>query len=229
MKAMLGLSALGWAGPDHGAPGHRRWMATSGSHRTWRAAFPHHALRQLPYSVLPGLGIYDPPNVRRPEHDGRSALACRQTNRARSPVHKWRTAPQPCCAEGPGRRQSERQVGAFPFKSASSTQLTNFAAGEAAKESFEEWIEPMLQSIHRHLRFTSLAHHITRDRVQRNLSQVPKHSATGVGSRIPGTVGRRAERLGPLSSGTVSITTRATENYAIAWRSRTAIVGYCVD
>jgi group II intron reverse transcriptase/maturase len=30
------------------------------------------------------------------------------------------------------------------------------------------------------LRFTSLAHHITRDRVQKNLSQIPKHSAAGV-------------------------------------------------
>jgi hypothetical protein len=30
------------------------------------------------------------------------------------------------------------------------------------------------------LRFTSLAHHITRDRVQENLLQIPKHSAVGV-------------------------------------------------
>ena len=30
------------------------------------------------------------------------------------------------------------------------------------------------------LRFTSLAHHVTRDRVQRNLSQIPKRSAAGV-------------------------------------------------
>jgi RNA-directed DNA polymerase len=30
------------------------------------------------------------------------------------------------------------------------------------------------------LRFTSLAHHITRDRVERNLSQIPKNSAAGV-------------------------------------------------
>src|SRR6476660_3689839 len=30
------------------------------------------------------------------------------------------------------------------------------------------------------LRFTSLAHHVTRDRVQKNLSQVPKRSAAGV-------------------------------------------------
>src|ERR1700686_2166998 len=30
------------------------------------------------------------------------------------------------------------------------------------------------------LRFTSLAHHITRDRVRKNLSQIPKRSATGV-------------------------------------------------
>src|SRR5258708_12575978 len=29
------------------------------------------------------------------------------------------------------------------------------------------------------LRFTSLAHHITRDRVQKNLSQIPKRSAAG--------------------------------------------------
>ncbi len=30
------------------------------------------------------------------------------------------------------------------------------------------------------LRFTSLAHHVTRDRVRKNLSQIPKRSATGV-------------------------------------------------
>jgi hypothetical protein len=30
------------------------------------------------------------------------------------------------------------------------------------------------------LRFTSLAHHITRDRVQKNLSQIPKRAAAGV-------------------------------------------------
>ena len=30
------------------------------------------------------------------------------------------------------------------------------------------------------LRFTSLAHHITRDQVLKNLSQIPKHSAAGV-------------------------------------------------
>ena len=30
------------------------------------------------------------------------------------------------------------------------------------------------------LRFTSLAHHITRDRVRRNLLQIPKRSAAGV-------------------------------------------------
>src|SRR5260370_4359250 len=30
------------------------------------------------------------------------------------------------------------------------------------------------------LRFTSLAHHITRDRVRKNLLQIPKRSATGV-------------------------------------------------
>ena len=30
------------------------------------------------------------------------------------------------------------------------------------------------------LRFTSLAHHVTRDRVQKNLSQIPQRSAAGV-------------------------------------------------
>jgi RNA-directed DNA polymerase len=30
------------------------------------------------------------------------------------------------------------------------------------------------------LRFTSLAHHITRERVQKNLLQIPKRSAAGV-------------------------------------------------
>jgi hypothetical protein len=32
-------------------PGHRRRSPTSGSHRTWRAALPHHALRQLIHST----------------------------------------------------------------------------------------------------------------------------------------------------------------------------------
>ena len=31
-------------------PGHRRRSPASGSHRTWRADFPHHALRRLIYS-----------------------------------------------------------------------------------------------------------------------------------------------------------------------------------
>jgi hypothetical protein len=35
-------------------------------------------------------------------------------SRARSPVHKWRTAPQPCCAGAPGQRRSEPRGGAFP-------------------------------------------------------------------------------------------------------------------
>src|SRR5438105_12443091 len=33
------------------------------------------------------------------------------------------------------------------------------------------------------LRYTSLAHHITRDRVMKNLSQIPNHSAVGVDSQ----------------------------------------------
>ena len=32
-------------------PGHRRRSPAPGSHRTWRADFPHHALRQLIYST----------------------------------------------------------------------------------------------------------------------------------------------------------------------------------
>src|SRR5215470_11976724 len=36
------------------------------------------------------------------------------------------------------------------------------------------------------LRFTSLAHHITRERVWKNLCQIPKHSAPGVdGQTVP--------------------------------------------
>src|SRR5262245_10449974 len=34
-----------------GAPGHRRRSPAPGSHRTWRADFPHHALRQSIYST----------------------------------------------------------------------------------------------------------------------------------------------------------------------------------
>jgi hypothetical protein len=32
-------------------PGHRRQLAAPGSHRTWRAALPHHALQQLVHST----------------------------------------------------------------------------------------------------------------------------------------------------------------------------------
>ena len=42
------------------------------------------------------------------------------------------------------------------------------------------------------LRFTSLAHHVTRDRVQKNLSQIPQRSATGVDGQ---TVRRRRSAL----------------------------------
>src|SRR3954467_7804793 len=34
------------------APGHRGQLPTPGSHRTWRAVFPHHALRQVVHSTL---------------------------------------------------------------------------------------------------------------------------------------------------------------------------------
>ena len=44
------------------------------------------------------------------------------------------------------------------------------------------------------LRFTSLAHHISRDRVWRNLSQIPKWSAAGVD-------GQTAERRRRASMG----------------------------
>src|SRR5882672_311174 len=32
-------------------------------------------------------------------------------SRAKSPAHKWRTAPQPCCAGAPGQRRSEPRGG----------------------------------------------------------------------------------------------------------------------
>ena len=35
----------------HRPPGHRRRSPAPGSHRTWHAAFPHHALRQLVHST----------------------------------------------------------------------------------------------------------------------------------------------------------------------------------
>src|SRR6266576_2133166 len=47
------------------------------------------------------------------------------------------------------------------------------------------------------LRFTSLAHHVTRERVQKNLSQIPKRSAAGVdGQTVEGSEGelRRMDR-----------------------------------
>jgi len=40
------------------------------------------------------------------------------------------------------------------------------------------------------LRFTSLAHHITRDRVLKSLSQIPKRSAAGVDGHSGGGEGK---------------------------------------
>jgi hypothetical protein len=51
-----GAIVLRWLGPFGNAPfpippGHRRRSPAPGSHRTWRAALPHHALRQLVHST----------------------------------------------------------------------------------------------------------------------------------------------------------------------------------
>src|SRR5262249_52006732 len=47
--------------------------------------------------------------------------------------------------------------------------------------------------------FTSLAHHITRERVQRNLQQIPKHSAAGVdGQTVEGAKESFEEWIGPM-------------------------------
>ena len=49
------------------------------------------------------------------------------------------------------------------------------------------------------LRFTSLAHHITRDRVLKNLLQIPKHSAAGVdGQTVEGAKESFEEWIGPM-------------------------------
>src|SRR5262245_10467756 len=49
------------------------------------------------------------------------------------------------------------------------------------------------------LRFTSLAHHITRDRVLKNLQQIPKHSAAGVdGQTVEGAKETFEEWIGPM-------------------------------
>src|SRR5438128_2274754 len=49
------------------------------------------------------------------------------------------------------------------------------------------------------LRFTSLAHHVTRDRVQKNLSQIPQRSATGVdGQTIAAAKERFEEWIEPM-------------------------------
>ena len=49
------------------------------------------------------------------------------------------------------------------------------------------------------LRFTSLAHHITRDRVLKNLLQIPKHSAAGVdGQRVEEAKESFEEWIGPM-------------------------------
>ena len=49
------------------------------------------------------------------------------------------------------------------------------------------------------LHFTSLAHHITRERVQKNLLQIPKHSAAGVdGQTVEEAKGSYEEWIGPM-------------------------------
>jgi RNA-directed DNA polymerase len=49
------------------------------------------------------------------------------------------------------------------------------------------------------LRFTSLAHHITRERVLKNLQQIPKRSAAGVdGQTVEGAKESFAEWIGPM-------------------------------
>ena len=49
------------------------------------------------------------------------------------------------------------------------------------------------------LRFTSLAHHITRDRVQKNLLQIPKRSAAGVdGQTVEAAKESFEDWIGPM-------------------------------
>src|SRR5262245_66613960 len=49
------------------------------------------------------------------------------------------------------------------------------------------------------LRFTSLAHQITRERVLKNLLQIPKHSAAGVdGQTVEGAKESFEEWIGPM-------------------------------
>ena len=49
------------------------------------------------------------------------------------------------------------------------------------------------------LRFTSLAHHITRERVLKNLQQIPKHSAAGVdGQTVEGAKESFGEWIEPM-------------------------------
>src|SRR5262249_48885192 len=49
------------------------------------------------------------------------------------------------------------------------------------------------------LRFTSLAHHVTRDRVQKNLSQIPQRSAAGVdGQTVAAAKERFEEWIEPM-------------------------------
>jgi RNA-directed DNA polymerase len=53
------------------------------------------------------------------------------------------------------------------------------------------------------LRFTSLAHHITRERVLKNLQKIPKHSATGVdGQTVEGAKENFEEWIGPMLEAT---------------------------
>ena len=48
-------------------------------------------------------------------------------------------------------------------------------------------------------RFTSLAHHVTRERVQKNLSQIPKRSAAGVdGQTVEAAKGSFEEWIEPM-------------------------------
>src|SRR6516162_11609592 len=67
-------------------------------------------------------------------------------SRAESPVHRWQTALQPCCAGAPGRRQLAHQVVAFPSCRASGYRPAEYPALYILDD---EWIGASALSIHR--------------------------------------------------------------------------------
>jgi RNA-directed DNA polymerase len=63
------------------------------------------------------------------------------------------------------------------------------------------------------LRFTSLTHHITSERVLKNLLQIPKRSAAGVdGQTVEGAKEGFGEWIGPMWAATIKVRTNDNQD-----------------